>query len=686
LFLAALLVISVAGLDQCFSMKLDTGPVPEYFFVEGKKLLDAGNLEAASDAWSNVFSDGLYGPVSFILLARSYRKSGNIQKSEELLKELLRKHPTSVYGAVAKDELVQVLCEQKKAEVAPLLTNMIARAQDKDKPMLLLRLAKLEKNTGNYAKSAEHFKDLFLNYPASVEGIKAGEELAWLVFHGKIQKPSYSESEQSARVNRLYAKGRFDLAAEAYQTLLKEKPGDKGLTLKLARCRFKDRWNLTAVQLLKDLVKGDLSDHDRMEALHLLSLAYWRLDRDKDFELCTTEILAKGSAGFKKKVLFNLGAHYYEKRKFTEARTNFERLLKLGPDQSVKVDVKWKLAWIKYSSGQYKEAAEAFREVRSVSSGGKIENASRYWQARSLMNVNRAAEGQPILKEIVKESPLSYYGIEAARLLKAGGAPADGETPPLRKFPDVGLSREQNSNKLVADSSKLMEKGLHEFALLNLEALPKAVRSSPATAFLMAKAAFGAERYRMAQELLTPVFGSFMENPPADAPPEFVEMAFPRVHFAETTLHAKKHSVDPHLIWAVIRQESRYDPSVVSPAGALGLMQVTPEAAGVAARSGRIPAAAIADILDPRKNIGVGVRVLAKNLHSFGGKVVPAVASYNADIRKVRDWVRRNGKLKPDEFIENIPYLETRLYVKKVLAGYHAYSVLHKKKNLAGFW
>ncbi len=163
-------------------------------------------------------------------------------------------------------------------------------------------------------------------------------------------------------------------------------------------------------------------------------------------------------------------------------------------------------------------------------------------------------------------------------------------------------------------------------------------------------------------------------------------MAFPRIHFTEANRIAAKHSVDPHLVWAVIRQESRYDPSAVSPAGALGLMQVTPEAAGYLRTGGKLPARVIAEILEPKQNLAHGIRILAKNLAGFNGKLIPAVASYNADMRKVREWIRRNGKLKDDEFVENIPFLETGLYVKKVLAGYQAYSTLYRKKDLAGLW
>jgi soluble lytic murein transglycosylase len=122
----------------------------------------------------------------------------------------------------------------------------------------------------------------------------------------------------------------------------------------------------------------------------------------------------------------------------------------------------------------------------------------------------------------------------------------------------------------------------------------------------------------------------------------------------------------------------------VSPAGALGLMQVTPAAAGIVKKGGKIPSKAVEEVLNPQRNLTLGIKILAKNVNIFKGKLVPAIASYNADIKKVHQWLKKYEKMKQDEFIESIPYLETRLYVKKVLAGYRAYSRLHAKKDLAG--
>ncbi|MGO9566397.1 MAG: transglycosylase SLT domain-containing protein [Desulfomonilaceae bacterium] len=683
LYLSVLIIASVLPTDS-FGLTVTTGPMQEYLFVEGKKHYDAGELDRAAEVWTNIFPDTLYGPITYLLLARGKQRIGNDRAAEALLQECLKRHSTSVYCDSARRALAEVLFRQGKGEAKSLLLSLLAKASDRDKPDLTLKLAELDRRLGNHSEAAAQYRTLYLNYPASVEGLKAADDLASMVFHQKIPPSTFSQSEQLTRADRLFSKGRFDLAANAYEALLKTKPSDKGLMLKLAQCRFKDRQNQKAITILKDVLKGEVSEHDRMEALYFLSVVYWRLDQGKDFEFCCNRILEKGPLKLKKKVLYNIAAYNFEKRKFVAAETYFKKLVDTGPEPSVKANAKWKIAWIKYLNHKYGEAAEAFREMRAVSSGGKIDNASKYWQARCLLNNNRSREAEPLLNEIVKNSPLDYYGTEAARLLKSMRSTGDTNNKSRQPLLQLVLTAEEIANPLVSAANKLMEKGLGEFALLNLEALPKSMKSAPAIAFLTAKAAYTAGRYREAQDTLASAFGSLAENPPEGAPAEFVEMAFPRIYFTETTRAAEKNSIDPHLVWAVIRQESRYDASAVSPAGALGLMQVTPAAAGIAKKGGKIPSKAVEEVLDPRQNLTLGIKILAKNVNIFKGKLVPAIASYNADIKKVREWLQKNEKMKQDEFIENIPYLETRLYVKKVLAGYRAYGRLHAKKDLAG--
>ncbi len=678
------LLIFIAIPQYALSLTVSTGPMQDYLFKEGKRHFDRGDLIQAQQVWANLFPGKLYGPVSYLLLAQARSAKGEHGKAEFLLKEFLRRHPHTVYSHVAQDALVEALYRQDKPEAKPLLNAMLQKASEKDKPALILRLAELDRRLSHYTDAATGYRKLFVKYPASVEGLQAAERIAWMVFHGKIARMMFSEPEELERANALSAKGRFDLAGAAYHELLKLKPDDKGLKLKMARCLYKDRKDQQAIAMLKEVLKGQVSDKDRMEALHLLSLVYWRLDRDKDFEFCSKALIEKAPIAMKRKALFNLANYHFEKHKFDAALSTFDRLLKTHPDASLASQARWRIAWIRYSEKKFAQAAEAFRNVRQSAATGKLASASKYWQAKSLKSANRPKEAQALLKELAESHPFQYYGLESARQLKAMKVSLNPQRKTERPFPNVKLTLEQSQNHLVAAAEKLMEVGLHEFAFMNLAALPKSMRSSPAIAFLTARAAYGAHQYKIALDVLFSAFGPFMETPPPTAPREFVEMAYPRVLFAETVRLAQKHAVDPHLIWAIIRQESRYDADAVSPAGALGLMQVTPGAAGLAPKKGKVPARAIAEILDPERNLEFGIRVLAKNLSTFHGKLVPAVASYNADIRKVRTWMKRNGKMKQDEFIEHIPFRETRLYVKQVLAGYRAVRPIAQEERPRG--
>jgi soluble lytic murein transglycosylase len=678
--------ISIAIPEGSFPLTVSSGPMQDYLFKEGKRHHDEGDLDKAQEVWSNLLTGTLYGPVSYLLLAYGRAAKDDFTRAESLLKECLRNHPKGVYHQAAREALVDALCRQGKPEAKALLASLIEKASDKDKPGFILRLAELNRRLSDFTEAAVQYRKLFVKYPGTVEGLQAADAIAWMVFHNKIPRMLFSETEQLERANALAAKGRFDLAAEAYEALLKVKPDDKGLKLKLGRCLYKDRKNPQAIAMLKEVLKGQVPEKDRMEALHLLTLVYWRVDRDKDFELCSKELVEKAPIALKRKALFNLAAYHFEKHRHAEALAEFDRFLKTHPDASFASQGKWRIAWIKFGDKKYSEAADAFRDVRQFASNGSLTSASKYWQARCLMASQRTQDAQALFKDVAENHPLDYYGIESVRLLKTMKVPEDQKKPPGRTFPDVALSVQEKKNPLVETAVKLMDADLHAFALMNLTALPKPVKSSPAIAFLTARAAYGSQQYKVALDVLHGAFGPFMENPPANAPAAFIEMAYPRVHYTETMRLAEKHAIDPHLIWAIIRQESRYDADAVSPAGALGLMQVTPGAAGFAAKKGKLPARAVAEILDPQRNLEFGVRVLAKNLSSFQGKLVPAVASYNADIRKVRIWVKRNGKMSQDEFIEHIPFRETRLYVKKVLAGYRAYAQLHKKNDLAGLW
>lgn len=162
----------------------------------------------------------------------------------------------------------------------------------------------------------------------------------------------------------------------------------------------------------------------------------------------------------------------------------------------------------------------------------------------------------------------------------------------------------------------------------------------------------------------------------ADSRP-FLRLLYP-MHYEEVIVRkARQFQLDPFLVAAVIRVESKFDPQAKSPKGALGLMQLMPETAKWAA--GKMNLVYSQErLFDPEFNISIGCWYLALLKSQFKGNTAAALAAYNGGRTTVNKWLEQkqwNGSL---EDAENIPYFETRQYVRKVLRYYERYSKIYK--------
>jgi soluble lytic murein transglycosylase len=154
-------------------------------------------------------------------------------------------------------------------------------------------------------------------------------------------------------------------------------------------------------------------------------------------------------------------------------------------------------------------------------------------------------------------------------------------------------------------------------------------------------------------------------------------IAYPPAFRPEVEQYAKVGGVPPALLQALMREESALDPRVISPAGAVGLTQLMlPTAKAVAARL-KIRRPSRGDLMQPALNIRIGSQFLGDLVRRYDGDVALALAAYNAGAGAVRRWQETLPKGPMDEFVEQIPVEETRLYVKRVLRSYAAYATLY---------
>jgi soluble lytic murein transglycosylase len=153
---------------------------------------------------------------------------------------------------------------------------------------------------------------------------------------------------------------------------------------------------------------------------------------------------------------------------------------------------------------------------------------------------------------------------------------------------------------------------------------------------------------------------------------------YPLAYWEQAFSVGKETGIDPYLLLAMARQESVFQPRIESHAGARGLMQVMPATAAWLAKVE--PAVSMDHAHDwhrPEYSLRMGAYYMVRMIERSAGNLVYAVASYNAGPGNVSKWQRRFSEADLDEFIDSIPFEETRDFVRKVLGNYAAYHSLY---------
>jgi len=162
---------------------------------------------------------------------------------------------------------------------------------------------------------------------------------------------------------------------------------------------------------------------------------------------------------------------------------------------------------------------------------------------------------------------------------------------------------------------------------------------------------------------------------------ELHDLYYPLAYLNHVEEAARANGIDPLLILSIIREESRFASDARSIAGALGLMQMMPQTASKISKRAKISLGRSEELYDARTNVLIGSYYLSSLIRHFGS-APPAIASYNAGEEIVKDWLSAGKYKSMDEFVEDIPYDETRNYVKKVMSTYLEYMRQQGKKEM----
>ena len=193
--------------------------------------------------------------------------------------------------------------------------------------------------------------------------------------------------------------------------------------------------------------------------------------------------------------------------------------------------------------------------------------------------------------------------------------------------------------------------------------------------YIMARIHASNDDYQRGIAGLRGIFPDYASMPIAALPDEVWQLLFPVRHWDIISAQAAKNQLDPSLIMGLIRQESAFNENARSSANARGLMQILPSTASKLARQARIPRYSAKKLFQAETNIVLGTRYLAFLMQRYG-KTELALAAYNAGGTRVDLWLKEFGDVDMPEFVEKIPFSETRGYIKQVLSNQALYGLL----------
>jgi len=392
--------------------------------------------------------------------------------------------------------------------------------------------------------------------------------------------------------------------------------------------------------------------------------------------------------------LYFLGRIHEDLGKHDRALEFYQRLLEQYDYGDYTRSAEFKVPWVHRLQGKLDLAEQEFESILNafdphapeyetdLLSAYNFVAASRYWLAQTKEALNKPEEKNVELRKLVELHPLNFYAMLARVELSMNPLSFVKEETPdpetVERQPglgEMGRKRLKRAEKLIAIG--LLEKGLDELSRVTHG------RESPEFVNHLIQLFLKAGGY---QRSISLSWNLSRRNNHDSVPVSLIETLFPLAFLDKARAEAEPYNLDPFLVLALMRQESAFNPNARSSANAVGLMQLIPPTARTVARSIGEPDPVPDDLKKPSLNIKLGVKYLNQLLETFQDNPIFALAAYNAGPHKVKQWIEIRSALKDLEFIESIPYNETRNYVKKVLRNYVIYKTLYDDKQNVSSW
>jgi soluble lytic murein transglycosylase len=604
--------------------------------------------------------------------AQANHEAGNEAAAEAQLKGFSARYPDSIFNPQVPELEANVLLTLNNAAAAQQVLAAAPGSANRSGYQLAQGL--VANALGQTQQAEQIFKKLLLSHPLSADAQTARAKLTAMG-----AESSLTVAELSSLGDAYYKAGHYNEADEQYRALMRKPSLDadtrNGFAVDAAACEWKLK-RLTPAQ-----VQGlaDTNDEHGARRLYLLmELARTRNDAEDQQRIVSLMETRFPHSQWLAEALLSSGNMYMLKRDYPTAVKYYSYLALHFPENSNAAAAHWRAGWLCYRQGLYADAERIFDEQIKLYPNDKDTAAAIYWRGRLYETQDhKPTSAVTNYRALVRGYQHFFYAQMARQRLAALGDAQPEPQPQLDRIqaPVVPVLKDSFpvDSPHLAKARLLANAGLNDYIAAEIAADPDSASWS-ALAEAQIYASYG-ETYRALRSLKKALPYA------ASAPIKSIPLVYWRILFPEAwwdiiKRESAKNNLDPYLVASLIRQESEFNPSVVSYANAYGLMQLLPSTGKAMAKEEGIAHFETFQLLDPEMNIRLGTRYLREMLNKLGGVPEYALAAYNAGDYRVEDWQAAGPYSGIDDFVESIPFTQTREYVQAILRNEETYKAI----------
>ena len=617
-------------------------------------------------------------PFLRLRIAEIERGKGNLTAAIAATNAVMQETPASAAATIAKLRLPALYSEAggtTSTDTAYAAAQSIAidELTEPDFVDLATRLAK----AGRHDLANAIRLRLLMQFP---QGRFTEQTYGFLEQAAEAPLASLSFDESLAIATKLANNDRYDQALTMLTRIAQRFPQQSDASL-YRTIRMRALFNSRRyTDLLDETSRIKLTDPSQ---LLTRARAAWRVGRGDEF-LGTLDRIEREFPSSKEAIETKvLRAKYYTTDEVDYGRSlaNLQKAIDAGSYGNEGENL-WNLGWTYTLAQRYDEALATFAKYEKQFPDGDYLSNSLFWWGKIAARLGRTSERDAKFNQLLVQYPYSYFSYRARELMGVDpAAPATVDGGAI--FPNLDAQLAAITEPRLSSVHELAWLGLMRDATREMKSVAAAYPDNLGVQFMLADLYVqGGEPFK-ANGVLQRRFRTFVRHGGSGIPRRFWEILFPLNYWPTIEAEAARRQVDPYLLASIIRQESGFEPTTVSNAGAVGIMQIMPaEAASIAGAAG-LTVPTRQQLFDPQVNIAIGAAEYAQKLALMKGNPTLAVAAYNAGEAAVNRWTASTPIDDIDVFIESIPYAETRLYVKTVTRNRFEYRRIYGQSDAA---